>query len=87
MGVESRPFEIRRGVRQGDPLSPPLFNAALEEAMRDCKSKWATLGLGVPVGHAQGDRLTNLRFADDVLLIAPCLEQLRIMLADLVSET
>lgn len=55
-----RPFPIRRGVRQGDPLSPKLFSAVLEEVFR--KLEWDGLGLNI-----NGRRLNNLRFADDLL--------------------
>ena len=79
---ESRPFRILRGVRQGDPMSPVLFNAALEEVMRKCKAKWSTTGLGIRVDE-QTERLTNLRFADDILLISPTLPQLTEMIGDL----
>ena len=36
----SRDFEINRGTKQGDPISPVIFNAVLETVMRTCKHKW-----------------------------------------------
>ena len=47
------------GVRQGDVISPILFNAGLEHAMRKWKAKL--------VHHGHGSRLTNIRYADDLL--------------------
>ena len=32
--VLSKIFDIVRGTKQGDPMSPKLFNAALQKAMR-----------------------------------------------------
>ena len=32
--AESRRFNIERGTKQGDPISPLLFNAVLEQIMR-----------------------------------------------------
>ena len=36
----SRTFTVGRGVKQGDPLSPVLFNALLEDVFREIKRKW-----------------------------------------------
>ena len=80
---ESRAFRITRGTKQGDPVSPPLFNAVLEKAMTKIKAKWLQKGWGIRVGPYPGDLLQNLRFADDVLLVAKSIKVLKQMLADL----
>ena len=53
---------IGKGVRQGDPISPKLFTACLEMVFREIK--WNG---GVNIN---GEQLSHLRFADDVVLIA-----------------
>ena len=85
-GILSREFGICRGVRQGDPISPTLFNAALEAIMVVCKAKWQCLGYGLDVADKLGEYLTNLRFADDVILFASSLAELHRMLADVIQE-
>ena len=62
----SERFNIERGVKQGDVISPILFNAGLEHAMRKWKAK--LVHHGVQLGH--GSRLTNIRYADDLMLFA-----------------
>ena len=57
----SEPFAIDRGVRQGDPISPKLFAAVIEEIF-----KKADLDKGINI---DGEKLQNLRFADDVALV------------------
>ena len=79
----SKVFAIQRGVKQGDPLSTLLFNALLEDLFRRLKQKWAPKSYGIQLGHAPHTRLTNLRFADDVLLTAPTPTQLTHLLSDL----
>ena len=56
---------IGRGVRQGDTISPKLFTAALEEVFKtlDWNGRRAC---GITM---EGQRLTHLRFADDIVLI------------------
>jgi hypothetical protein len=80
---ESRPFGITRGTKQGDPISPPLFNAVLEKAMARVKGMWLKRGWGIQMGSLDGERLLNLRFADDILLVSRSLRVLKRMLEEL----
>ena len=72
-------FPIHRGVRQGDPLSPKLFTAVMEEVF-----KKADISEGVNV---DGGNLTNLRFADDVVLFNETTRQMEKHLNSLNSES
>ena len=78
-------FPITRGVRQGDVLSPLLFNCVLEDAMRMWKEKLNSHGVATSDDDA-GNRLTNVRFADDLLLFARSLEE-AISMLDMLTET
>ena len=68
-------IDVKRGVRQGDTISPKLFSAALENVMRQLE--WEDMGVKV-----DGRQLHHLRFADDIVLITPNIEQAERMLAD-----
>ena len=47
-----------RGVKKGDPLSPKLFTAVIENVFRKT---------GISEGiNVDGENLTNVRFANDV---------------------
>ena len=81
----SKPFCLRRGTKQGDPLSSLLFNAVLEDIFRDLKKSWLRQGFGLHLGYTDFKTLSNLRFADDVLLAAPSYSKLRKMLRGLVD--
>ena len=63
-------IKIMKGVRQGDTLSPVLFTAAVGEIFK----------------KINGVRLSNLRFADDIILFAESEEKLKDMLKDLNNE-
>ena len=81
--VISKTFHIERGTKQGDPLSSLLFNALLEHIMRPLKSQWEQRSFGVKLNEEPNQTLTNLRFADDVLLVGRSLHQIEKMLTEL----
>ena len=92
-GANSQDFPVGRGVKQGDPISALLFIAVMETLFRNLKQKWNTLNkrrkrqyYGIVVDEP-ADTLTNLRFADDVLLIAGSLADVGKMIKDLKAES
>ena len=72
-------IKIARGVRQGDTISPKLFTASLESIFR--KMNWEGKGIRV-----DGEYLSNLRFADDILGSSEKPPELQTMLTDLNTE-
>lgn len=73
---KSETFKLTRGVKQGDPMSPKLFNAVLELIFR--KLNWENFGIMI------GDKkLKDLRFADDVTLLSHKKEELLEMIDQL----
>ena len=90
--VLSRNFQIHRGTKQGDPLSSLLFNALLEKVMCKVKPIFMEKKYGIQMGYGSTNsrddtRLTNLRFADDVLVVGSSLKQVTEMLLLLKTET
>ena len=85
---ESNMFEIKKGTKQGDPLSSLLFNMVPQKALEDDIQRWQkTKGMGIYLSDNDHDCLTNLRFADDVLLFASSKEQLQRMLCEFKRST
>ncbi|NSM56165.1 hypothetical protein HET73_00315 [Wolbachia endosymbiont of Atemnus politus] len=71
-------FKIGKGVRQGCVLSPLLFNLYSEEIFKDLDSF-----SGIVVG---GRNITNLRYADDTVLISDSFENLQNLLDEVNSR-
>ena len=74
---ESDVFSIKRGTKQGDPLSSLLFNTVLQYSLEEDPKRWQEKRKGIKLSDAAEDCLTNLRFTDDVLLFSTSLEKLR----------
>jgi hypothetical protein len=77
---ESKPFDIERGVRQGDPISPKLFTALLEDMFM--KLDWEKKGIAI-----NGKYLSHLKFADDIVVFANKLDDLEEMINELTDAS
>ena len=84
---ESDVFSIKKGTKQGDPLSSLLFNTVLQYSLEEDLKRWQKKGKGIELSDATEDCLTNLRFADDVLLFSTSLNKLRDMLCEFEIST
>ena len=80
MHKDSKPFHLGRGVRQGDTSSPKLFTACLEKFFK--KLKWENRGIKI-----DGEFISHLRFADDIIIFANNSEELQKMLRELNQES
>ncbi|KAK6741882.1 hypothetical protein RB195_009632 [Necator americanus] len=78
LGQPRRPYsvlKVRRGVRQGDTISPKIFTSTLENATR--KLEWDDM-----VVKLDGRQPHHFRFADDIVLITPSISQTERMLTE-----
>lgn len=64
-GVMSTPFEVIRGVRQGDPISCLLFNLAIEPLSQMIQSSPDLEGIMIRLPNREPRRLIVSLFADD----------------------
>ena len=58
-------FQIGKGVHQSSVLSPCLFNLYAEYILRNAELEEALAGIKI-----SGRNISNLRYADDITLIA-----------------
>jgi exonuclease III len=76
-GAAGQLVPLRRGVRQGCPASPLLFNVFINDILTECRD----LGVVVPgLAMEGGNRICGLLQADDLVLLASSPEDLQAML-------
>ena len=64
---------IPRDVRQGDPISPKLFTATIQEAFKNAKLEEKGIDI-------DGENLSDLRFAKDAALTTECVKDIEYQL-------
>ena len=75
-------FQIGKGVCQGCILSPCLFNLHAEYIRRNAKLDESQAGI-----KTARRRINNLRYADDITLMAESEEELKSLLMKLKEES
>ncbi|KRZ78133.1 Retrovirus-related Pol polyprotein from type-2 retrotransposable element R2DM [Trichinella papuae] len=81
-GALSNKIEINQGVRQGDPISPLLFNPVMDELIERLEQS----GVGFKIGNTE---VVTLAFADDIILVSSShrgMERLLSITHDFVNE-
>ena len=73
-------FALKRASNR--EIRSVLYFSVSEYVLRPLKQQWNSRGYGIKVKPGE-EHLTNLRFADDILLISHLLESMTQMLADL----
>ena len=80
---ESSIFDIQKGSEQGGPMFCLLCNTVLQNPLKDEIQRWQKKkGMGIYLSDHDRDCLTNLTFADDVMLFATSKEQIRKMMCE-----
>ena len=75
-------FQIGKGVRKGCTLSPWLFNLYAEYFMRNARLEEAQAGVKIARRN-----INNLRYADDITLMAESEEKLKSFLMKVKEES
>ena len=75
-------FQIGKGVHQGCMLSPSLFNLYAEYIMRNAGLDEAQAGIKIA-----GKNMNNLRYADNIILMAESKEELKSLLVKVKEES
>lgn len=74
-GQKSTEFSMKKGIKQGDSLSPLLFIIAMNDIIKKCKRRSPKTKIGN--WNMQPVYIQNLIYADDIIIIAENTDQLQ----------
>lgn len=69
-GERSEEFEMNKGIKQGDSLSPLLFVTIMDKITKQIKEKYKQLETVIGYRNLEAIKLSNLLYADDIVLIS-----------------
>ena len=75
-------FKTGKGICQGHMLSPCLFNLHAEYIMRNARLGEVQAGI-----KTAGRNISNLRYADDTILLAESKDELKSLLMKVTEES
>lgn len=84
-GVAGKEFKCKRGVRQGDPLSPILFAIAADLLQSVINQEYMLGNLSPPFRHHPDTPFPIIQYADDTLLIMQACENQLLHLKDILQ--
>ncbi|KAF0708802.1 craniofacial development protein 2-like, partial [Aphis craccivora] len=80
-GQPSKAFMINTGLKQGDALSPMLFNIALEKVVRNA------LNTGIEVKLQESKTIKLIAYANDIVLLSESKSDLQSIAKSLMDES
>jgi hypothetical protein len=81
--VTSKPFLMKRGIKQGDSLSPLLFTVFVDSVLRHCKTRTPEVQTGN--WKLRPVYVETLVYADDVVLVADTERDLQVSVTEWAS--
>jgi hypothetical protein len=84
-GVPGKRIICKRGVRQGDPLSPILFVNTFDLLQSDINKAWQNGYIDLPIMDDVGQKYPIVQYADDTLMIMPADNQQLIYLKEVLQ--
>jgi hypothetical protein len=84
-GIPGKKFPCRRGVRQGDPLSPLLFVAGAE-LLQGMVNRLCHQGVLIPPLPLSGSDFPVVQYADDTLMVMEASETQLVALKNLLHD-
>lgn len=69
---------IRRGVKQGDPLSPFIFNCVIDDFLTNVSNEYGV--------NVNGTKISTIAYADDIILLSEDIGEMQHLINGLIAN-